>query len=141
THLLHAIGHLTKKLYPQLALRYVSTEIFTNDFIQSIRHGDLEAFKRRYRHHDVLLVDDVQFLERKEETQAEFFHTFNSLRERGAQIVITSDRPPKALATLEDRLRTRFEWGLITDIQPPDFETRIAILRYKSECSSPPVPD
>jgi chromosomal replication initiator protein len=141
THLLHAIGHLTRRIWPQLSLRYVSTEVFTNDFIQSIRHGDIEAFKRAYRHHDILLVDDIQFLERKEGTQEEFFHTFNSLRERGAQIVITSDCPPKALATLEDRLRTRFEWGLITDIQPPDFETRMAILRYKSESSSRPMPD
>src|SRR2546426_8935456 len=141
THLLHAIGHLTQKLYPQLSLRYVTTEEFTNDFINSIRHGSQEAFKRAYRHHDVLLVDDIQFLERKEGIQEEFFHTFNSLRERGAQIVITSDCPPKSLGTLEDRLRTRFEWGLITDIQPPDFETRMAILRYKSESSAHPMPD
>jgi chromosomal replication initiator protein len=141
THLLHAIGHLARKIYPQLGIRYVSTEEFTNHFIQSIRHRDLEAFKRSYRSTDILLVDDIQFLEGKEETQEEFFHTFNSLRERGSQIVITSDCPPKALATLEDRLRTRFEWGLITDIQPPDFETRMAILRYKSESSSYPMPD
>jgi chromosomal replication initiator protein len=141
THLLHAIGHLTHKLYPHLSLRYVTTEEFTNSFIQSIRHGDIEAFKRTYRRHDVLLVDDIQFLERKEGTQEEFFHTFNSLRERGGQIVITSDGPPKALVTLEERLRSRFEWGLTTDIQPPDFETRMAILRYKSERFPRPLSD
>jgi chromosomal replication initiator protein len=133
THLLHAIGHYTRTLYKGTHVRYVSSEEFTNEFINSIRDDKAAAFQRRYRETDVLLVDDIQFLSGKVQTQEEFFHTFNTLHNANKQIVITSDLPPKQLQDFEDRMRSRFEWGLITDIQPPDLETRIAILRKKTK--------
>ncbi len=132
THLLQAVGHYVVRNDPRLKVRYVTLETFTNEFINSLRDDSIEGFKNRYRTVDVLLIDDVQFLHKKEQTQEEFFHTFNALYDAQKQIVLTSDRHPKALATLEDRLVSRFEWGLITDIQPPDLETRVAILRKKA---------
>ncbi|KAB7760548.1 chromosomal replication initiation protein DnaA [Mycolicibacterium mucogenicum] len=141
THLLHAAGNYAQKLFPGMRVKYVSTEQFTNDFINSLRDDRTASFKRSFRDIDVLLVDDIQFIEGKESTQEEFFHTFNTLHNANKQIVISSDRPPKQLATLEDRLRTRFEWGLITDVQPPELETRIAILRKKAQMDRLDVPD
>ena len=132
THLLHAIGHYAHHLFPTSKVRYVSSEEFTNDFINSIRDDKASAFQRRYRDVDILLVDDIQFLSGRVQTQEEFFHTFNTLHNANKQIVISSDRSPKQLSALEDRMRSRFEWGLMTDVQPPDLETRIAILRKKA---------
>ncbi len=132
THLLHAIGHYAQHLYPGIAVRYVNSEEFTNDFINSISEGKAGAFQRRYRDTDILLVDDIQFLQGKEQTMEEFFHTFNALHNANKQVVLTSDVPPKRLAGFEDRMRSRFEMGLLTDVQPPDLETRIAILRKKA---------
>jgi chromosomal replication initiator protein len=140
THLLHAAGNYAQRLFPGMRVKYVSTEEFTNDFINSLRDDRRASFKRSYRDIDVLLVDDIQFIEGKEGIQEEFFHTFNTLHNANKQIVISSDRPPKQLATLEDRLRTRFEWGLITDVQPPELETRIAILRKKAQMDQLDVP-
>jgi chromosomal replication initiator protein len=140
THLLHAAGNYAQRLFPGMRVKYVSTEEFTNDFINSLRDDRRASFKRTYRDIDVLLVDDIQFIEGKDGIQEEFFHTFNTLHNSNKQIVISSDRPPKQLATLEDRLRTRFEWGLITDVQPPELETRIAILRKKAQMDRLDVP-
>jgi chromosomal replication initiator protein len=140
THLLHAVGHHRRELAPGSVVRYVSSEQFFNEFINGIRRKRMDEFKARYRTIDVLLLDDVQFFEGKEQILEEFFHTFNSLYEAGKQLVISADRPPKHLSTLEDRLRSRFEWGLTTDIQPPDVETRLAILRKNAEFAPTPVP-
>jgi chromosomal replication initiator protein len=140
THLLNAVGHQALEMYPELVVRYVSSENFLNDFIESIRRKRPDDFKSRYRGVDILLLDDVQFFEGKEQILEEFFHTFNSLYESGKQMVISSDRHPRNLSTLEDRLRSRFEWGLLTDIQPPDMETRLAILRRNAEFAPRPVP-
>jgi chromosomal replication initiator protein len=140
THLLHAVGHHCRELDPRSVVRYVSSEQFFNEFINGIRRKRMDEFKARYRTIDVLLLDDVQFFEGKEQILEEFFHTFNSLYEAGRQLVISSDRPPKHLSTLEDRLRSRFEWGLLTDIQPPDVETRLAILNKNAEFAPRPVP-
>ncbi|WP_454296727.1 chromosomal replication initiator protein DnaA [Salana multivorans] len=141
THLLHAIGHYAQRLYPGVRVRYVNSEEFTNDFINSIRDDRAESFQRRYRSVDVLLIDDIQFLQGKKETMEEFFHTFNALHNAMKQVVITSDVAPKYLDGFADRMRSRFEWGLITDIQPPDLETRIAILRKKAGREQLSVPD
>jgi chromosomal replication initiator protein len=141
THLLHAIGHYVRENFPSHHVRYVSTETFMNEFVDSIRTNSGTAFKRRYRACDILLVDDIQFMENKEGLQEEFFHTFNSLYEANRQIVLSSDRHPRSIATLEDRLRSRFEWGLITDVQPPELETRLAILRKKAEGDQTYIPD
>ncbi|MHB1340673.1 MAG: chromosomal replication initiator protein DnaA [Thermoleophilia bacterium] len=145
THLLQAIGHYAKTSFPHMKVKYVSGEQFTNDFINSIgdreKNRRIDGFRRQYRTIDVLLVDDIQFLKGKEQTQEEFFHTFNTLQQAGKQIVLSSDKPPKDIGNIEDRLRSRFEMGLITDIQPPELETRIAILRRKVEAESLVVPD
>jgi len=141
THLLQAIAQYVSEHSSDLSVRYVTSETFMNDFINSLRDKRIEGFKQRYRAYDVLMIDDVQFFEHKERIQEEFFHTFNSLYEAGSQIVMSSDRPPRDIATLESRLRSRFEWGLITDIQPPDLETRIAILRKKVKTDGIHVPE
>ncbi len=141
THLLQAIGHYVLEHSADLSVRYVTSETFMNDFINSLRDKRIEGFKHRYRTYDLLLIDDVQFFENKERIQEEFFHTFNSLYEAGRQIVMSSDRAPREISTLEERLRSRFEWGLITDIQPPDLETRIAILRKKVKVDGTHIPD
>jgi chromosomal replication initiator protein len=141
THLLQAVAQYVSEHSSELSVRYVTSETFMNDFINSLRDKRIEGFKQRYRTYDVLLIDDVQFFEHKERIQEEFFHTFNSLYEAGSQIVMSSDRPPRDIATLEERLRSRFEWGLITDIQPPDLETRIAILRKKVKTDGIHIPD
>nr|WP_202881490.1 chromosomal replication initiator protein DnaA [Pedococcus badiiscoriae] len=141
THLLHAIGHYARNLYPHVKVRYVNSEEFTNDFINSIRDDKAAGFQRRYRDVDVLLIDDIQFLQGKVQTQEEFFHTFNTLHNANKQVVITSDLPPKLLSGFEERMRSRFEWGLLTDVQPPDLETRIAILRKKAIQERMSAPD
>lgn len=141
THLMNAIGHFVHKHYPSMSVVYLSTEKFTNEFINSIRDNRTLEFRTKYRNVDVLLIDDIQFLAGKEQTQEEFFHTFNALHENNKQIIISSDRQPKEIPTLEDRLRSRFEWGLITDIQPPDLETRAAILRKKAAADNVDIPN
>jgi len=140
THLLHAIGHYVVENFASKRIRYVSTETLMNEFVDAIRNKSQMTFKRRYRECDVLLVDDIQFMENKEQLQEEFFHTFNWLYEGNKQIVLSSDRHPRSIATLEDRLRSRFEWGLTTDVQPPELETRLAILRKKADGDQMPIP-
>ena len=141
THLMHAIGQAVLKNSPGKKVVYVSSEAFTNEFITMLRENRLDAFKTRYRNTDILLIDDIQFLAGKESTQEEFFHTFNTLHNAGKQIVLASDRPAKEIKSLEERLRTRFEWGLTADIQPPDFETRVAIVKRKAELLNLDLPD
>ena len=141
THLLHSIGHYTKRLYPNMKILYRSSEQFLNDFINSLTSNSIPVFQKRYRSIDMLLIDDIQFLANKERTVEEFFHTFNDLHNNNKQIVLSSDCPPKEITGLQDRLISRFEWGLITDIQPPELETRIAILRKKSALDNKDVPD
>ena len=141
THLMHSIGHFILARNPQAKVLYVTSETFTNELINSIQNNKNEEFRNKYRNIDVLMIDDIQFISKKEGTQEEFFHTFNALYESNKQIIISSDRPPKEIKTLEDRLRSRFEWGLIADVQPPDYETRIAILKKKAERDNLTVPD
>jgi chromosomal replication initiator protein len=141
THLMHAIGHEIKRRNHNLRLTYISTEKFTNETINAIRYGKMESLRERYRNNDVLLIDDIQFIAGKERTQEEFFHTFNSLYDTHKQIIISADCPPREIPTIEERLHSRFEWGLIADIQPPDLETKIAIIKKKAEQQNIEIPD